>query len=255
MKKKLLNAVILALSVSFLLGPQLKINEQEEKPTAKKLDEYGDVQCELFAEILDEYANHLYQEPVSKAYVIIYPGRTLPGRTTPHFYSTKAYLMGNRGIDEKRLVILNGPEREELKVELWLVPNGATPPQPEESNLSPRDKSLPIKYNVSYPHYPSEPYVNCCVGNCLLRYPLYDDFANALRKMPDSIGYFILYKGQGDNFINRRKLASELREVMTRKYRIKTQRIKIILAARMVQHETQEMWIVPKGTSAPKLSN
>jgi hypothetical protein len=40
------------------------------------------------------------------------------------------YLVTQRGIDQSRIVVLNGGFREEDCVELWIIPRGATPPQP-----------------------------------------------------------------------------------------------------------------------------
>jgi hypothetical protein len=42
----------------------------------------------------------------------------------------KPYLVDTRGVDAKRIVVINGGYREEWTAELWIVPKGATPPNP-----------------------------------------------------------------------------------------------------------------------------
>jgi hypothetical protein len=40
------------------------------------------------------------------------------------------YLVNSRGFDQHRIVTLVGPVRDQLDVELWITPQGATPPNP-----------------------------------------------------------------------------------------------------------------------------
>ena len=41
----------------------------------------------------------------------------------------KTYLIGNKGIEGKRIVTVDGGYRENPMTELWFVPDGATPPK------------------------------------------------------------------------------------------------------------------------------
>ena len=79
---------------------------------------------------LDNLAVELQADPSTTAYVIAYGGRT--SRTgQADFLGTRArdYLVTQRGVDQSRIVIINGGFREEDCVELWIVPSGAAPPQ------------------------------------------------------------------------------------------------------------------------------
>ena len=40
------------------------------------------------------------------------------------------YLVNSRKIDARRIVTMVGGARDELKVELWIAPQGAKPPSP-----------------------------------------------------------------------------------------------------------------------------
>lgn len=79
---------------------------------------------------LDNLGIELQNDPTTTSYIIAYAGRTSRvGQAERLLARAKDYLVQKRAIDPARLVILNGGYREEDCVELWVVPQGATPPQ------------------------------------------------------------------------------------------------------------------------------
>ncbi|HKO96042.1 MAG TPA: hypothetical protein VJU86_03555 [Pyrinomonadaceae bacterium] len=88
---------------------------------------------------LDNLAVELQNDPATTTYVIAYGGRTSRiGQADLLSSRARDYLVSQRGIDASRIVVLNGGFREEDCVELWIVPSGATPPQPSPT-LQPGD--------------------------------------------------------------------------------------------------------------------
>ena len=80
---------------------------------------------------LDNLAVELQADPTTTTYVIAYGGRTSRiGQADLLSSRARDYLVTNRGIDQSRIVVINGGFREEDCVELWMIPSGATPPQP-----------------------------------------------------------------------------------------------------------------------------
>lgn len=80
---------------------------------------------------LDNLAVELQNDPSTTAYIITYAGRgSRAGEANRLGARSLEYLAGQRGIDKSRIVVLNGGYREQNCVELWIVPRGATPPQP-----------------------------------------------------------------------------------------------------------------------------
>ena len=80
---------------------------------------------------LDNLAVELQNDPSTTTYVIAYGGRTSRiGQADLLGARARDYLVAQRGIDQSRIVVMNGGFREEDCVELWIVPRGATPPQP-----------------------------------------------------------------------------------------------------------------------------
>jgi hypothetical protein len=97
--------------------------------TSRKFDEYGNISRDDEKARLDNFAIQLQQEPDSQGYIIIYAGRrTRPGDVQKRLDRARDYLTTLRGIDARRIVTLDGGTREDLTVELWLVPTGAAPP-------------------------------------------------------------------------------------------------------------------------------
>lgn len=79
---------------------------------------------------LDNLAVELQNDPSSTTYVIAYGGRSSRiGQADLLGTRARDYLVTNRGIDQSRIVVLNGGYREEDCVELWIVPSGAAVPQ------------------------------------------------------------------------------------------------------------------------------
>jgi hypothetical protein len=80
---------------------------------------------------LDNLAVNLQNDPSATTYIIAYGGRTSrAGQADALGARARAYLIKNRGLDQSRIVVMNGGYREEDCVELWIIPSGAAPPQP-----------------------------------------------------------------------------------------------------------------------------
>jgi hypothetical protein len=79
---------------------------------------------------LDNLAIELQNAPTSQAYMIVYSGRrSRAGQADRLAARAKDYMTKERGIDSSRVIVINGGYRESDYFELWLVPQGAEPPQ------------------------------------------------------------------------------------------------------------------------------
>lgn len=80
---------------------------------------------------LDNLAVELQNDPTTSTYVFAYGGRTSQAGQADRLLSrARDYVVTQRGIDASRIILVNGGLREEDCVEMWIVPRGATPPQP-----------------------------------------------------------------------------------------------------------------------------
>jgi hypothetical protein len=110
----------------------------------RKFDQYGDICCEDEKARLDNFAVALQNAPDAVGYIIFYGGRRhsypycysrrrrLPrrGEASARASRIKPYLVNARGIDSKQIVLINGGYQESWTADLWIVPKGATAPEP-----------------------------------------------------------------------------------------------------------------------------
>jgi len=101
------------------------------KLNSRRFDEFPDISRNDEKARLDNFGIELQNDPTATAYVIVYPGKSSKrGEVQQHASRVVDYLVNSRGLDQRRIVTLVGPTRDQLFVELWLTPQGATPPNP-----------------------------------------------------------------------------------------------------------------------------
>lgn len=97
----------------------------------RRFDEFPSIAFDDDKARLDNLAIELQNNPGATGYIIVYGGRTSSAaRVNTLGARARAYLVGTRGIDSSRVVVVNGGFRQTDAFELWLVPQGAAPPQP-----------------------------------------------------------------------------------------------------------------------------
>lgn len=96
-------------------------------------DRFGAIQCEDELARLDNLAVALMNSPDTRVYVVIYGGSrgTYRDEVKVRAARMKRHLVENRGLSPERVKIINGGFREELTVELRVVP--ADKPAPTAS--------------------------------------------------------------------------------------------------------------------------
>ncbi|MBC7909832.1 MAG: hypothetical protein H7Y30_04985 [Pyrinomonadaceae bacterium] len=100
-----------------------------ETPIARKFDEYGNIAFNDEKARLDNFAIELQNNPGAQGYIIAYAGRRArTGEAQSRADRAKDYLVNTRQIDSGRIVTVDGGYKEDLTVELWIVPTGANPP-------------------------------------------------------------------------------------------------------------------------------
>ncbi|HKO95375.1 MAG TPA: hypothetical protein VJU86_00170 [Pyrinomonadaceae bacterium] len=102
------------------------------KPIATKFDEYGDIRFNDEKARLDNYAIQLQNAPGATGTIVAFG--TCAGQAQARADRAKDYLVNTRGIDAGRLTTVDGGCREDLIVELWVVPSGADAPTPTNTS-------------------------------------------------------------------------------------------------------------------------
>jgi hypothetical protein len=99
------------------------------KIVPRKVDEYGDLTFTDERGRLDSFATELQNDPSSMGYIMAYAGRRARrGEAQRRGEQAKSYLVKEYGLEDARLVVVDGGHKEWRTVELFIVPSGATPP-------------------------------------------------------------------------------------------------------------------------------
>ena len=113
---------------------QASTNIVPKKPPVvecKPFDQFQSVAFDDDKARFDNLAIELQNAPDSQAYIIIYAGRTSrTGQADMLGRRTMDYLVNQRGVDARRIIIINGGYRDTDFFEIWICPPGANPPQP-----------------------------------------------------------------------------------------------------------------------------
>lgn len=110
----------------------------------QKVEEFGITNCDDWMARSESLSSKMREDESSLGYIVYYGGRVniqpygspytkrLPrrGEAFARASAIKSRYVNTFGIDENRIILLNGGYRENWTVELWLVPKGARPPLP-----------------------------------------------------------------------------------------------------------------------------
>ena len=101
-------------------------------PMARKFDEFVYArpysECDITARLTAFHEDALQLDPDAEAYIIFYRGRKRSSHHN-HFWA-KEYLAEMRGFPQNKVKAIDGGYRDDLTMELWVVPAGAKPPAP-----------------------------------------------------------------------------------------------------------------------------
>ena len=116
---------------TLLCSAECGISLPVPKIEGHRFDEFPDIARNDEKARLDNFVIELQNDPTATAHVIIYPGRHgKRNEVQDHAKRIVDYMVNSRGLDQSRIVTLVGSPRNELSVQLWITPRGATPPTP-----------------------------------------------------------------------------------------------------------------------------
>jgi hypothetical protein len=99
-------------------------------PECRKFDEFPSIAFDDTKARLDNLAIELQNAPDATAYIFVYAGRrSRAGQADALGRRAADYLVNSRGVDSRRINIINGGYREDDYIEIWICPPGATAPQ------------------------------------------------------------------------------------------------------------------------------
>jgi hypothetical protein len=230
---------------------------QETEQQGYLLDQTVDSYCsDYLKQIFDRLAIELDKDPGSTAYIIHNGKNGQEGKNLFYQRFLKSYLVNNRGVDSSRIVFRRGENRDKMIFQYWIVPTGATPPEPEKefipepiSSTTLFDKGwadLYKDYDGKLTIYSDSP-EPCDFGPNMI------GFANALFKNPNAKGYLIIYTQFGKGARRADKVAKLALDELINQYDVPRKTLKTIYGGTRSEPHI-ELWIVPEGLSLPKLT-
>jgi hypothetical protein len=97
----------------------------------KPFDQFQSVAFDDDKARFDNLAIELQGAPDTQAYIMVYAGRTSrAGQGDRLGKRAMDYLVNQRGVDARRITIINGGYRDTDFIEIWICPPGAKTPQP-----------------------------------------------------------------------------------------------------------------------------
>lgn len=104
-------------------------SDEEKEYFIRKFDEYSNISFNDEKARLDNLAIYLQRQPEMKGYIIAYAGRRARvGEAQVRTERAKNYLVSERGIEAERIVTIDGGHREELEVDVYVLPHGVSAP-------------------------------------------------------------------------------------------------------------------------------
>lgn len=111
------------------------VENKPPPPTPRRFDEFESSSFDDDKARLDAFAIELQNNPDSQGYIIMYQGTDRDSvrsrKVEVLTRRTLDYLVKARGIDPRRLQIVNWGTRLKTTYDLWIVPPGAQPPVPQ----------------------------------------------------------------------------------------------------------------------------
>lgn len=246
-------ATILAVILLAAAG-SLVVRAQTSDGVARQLDEFGILQgCDSGAR-LDNLAIEMQNNPNIRGHIICYgPQGEGSGTAANILESIRYYFVEMRGFSPDRVVTTNGGRysRNDVKIELWIVPEGAVPPQPTHSEQTAGEFTGKfIEYETQDGFMFSESMGGIYYGDIA-----FASLAEALRQQPTSRAYFVSYAGRNSDGespapgaaarIARREVGEFLRG-----YNIEASRVTTIVGGRGERTKI-EIYVLPSDSPPP----
>jgi hypothetical protein len=244
--KKIMTSTLLFLCLHFTAA---SFQAQE----AYKIDETTYLRCDLseVPQITDPpmpIFKALAENQEAQVAIIVYG---MEGYARRHAKNVRRWLSEVRGVNPQRLVTLFGGSSDQPRLEIWLVPRGASLPK-----VNPVVDDKNATQFDSYAYWEGE---SCANG----RIPALDEFAEVLKGRLDWQGYIVIRPHRNkrgisagdadwdsDGYVTRqqarRRIAKD-KSYLIRKTGLSPKQLKAVVGAADDEWTHAELWLVPRG--------
>jgi len=228
---------------------------REQGAGARPFDEFGDILVTDWLARLDNFAIELQTNPQATGYIVAYmaPNKS-PGWPLRRSQWARGYLLTARGLDEGRVQVVNGGQRDEHLYQLWVVGPGATlPVAPFDygAALAREKRAYLFDRYAYYDIDTNETGIEQGYIGYLDEKGYYASFAEALRQDPSARGCIIAYATRRQRRGSDRRLAARVKLILLKHHALGADRVVALGGGRRPERFV-ELWIVPPGAELPK---
>jgi len=203
--------------------------------------------------LLDNVGNLLKSDLSANAYLIAYSGRSsLFGSGIVHGNYARN-LLRRWVAEDSRVRAVYGGRRENLTIEIWIVSDFLSVPQPTPTIPSEQEnvKTAQKYYEYQHPYFDPTSLELFSEYEYFNRPAILDGLAVLLEKEPNLRTYIIAYDGRRDRRGTAYRLAESDRFYLAMESNIPSERVVLVSGGRR-ENRTVELWVVPEGAAAPK---
>jgi hypothetical protein len=220
---------------------------QEKITTAQKFDEFWDLMTDDVQARLDRFAERVVKDQSLEALLVAYRREDMrPGPRLREIYGFQNYLVNKRGVDPRRLKIIDGGISEKPTTELWLVPPGAKPPSIPPKGALALNGPMLFDRLTHGPGCESEYTLTLEDPGDGLKF-----FATALGDNPTLKGFILVRPSEREPLSTAGRLAVNSKQLLIKEYGVAADRIVTRLEGRRLCSEIG-LWLAPPDIAVPK---
>jgi len=219
------------------------------------IDEFGKVCSEDFSARYDAFANALYNEPQSHAFIIFYGDKSSEGTNLNFIKVLSYYGVVNRGLDKSRITIFRGENMNEMQTQFWLVRDKSKLPETGNAFQSEKIKTTSLFDKGYADFYQSEGKLEIYADGfsdlgCEFS-PNVGEFAGSLLSDENLTGYLVIY---GNKKARAEKIVKFAVDDLLKNHKIPRNRLKTIYGGKSEEPQI-EFWFVPKNDKPPVVNS
>lgn len=230
-----------------------KIFFAQETAKAELIAEFPKVCSEELMSVYDGFMSELQNNPTATGYFVFYGNESAEGRNLNYIDFILHNYPRMRRYDRSKISLVRGENQSEMKVQFWIVPNGANLPKPDKEFVRQKiTKTTRFDRNWADFHkwfgekqiYADSFYNLGCEFN-----PNVTQYANILLAEKNLTGYLVVY---GNNKKRAEKVGKFAVNDLVKINKVTRNRLKIIYGGKSEEPQI-ELWLVPKDDKPPEI--
>lgn len=227
----------------------------QEPPKAVLIDEFGKLCSEDFMARADQFYIHLQNDPNAIGYIVFRGDRKFEGRNIYWVSAMTVWYPQTMRRDLSKFVLVRGENQDDMKVQFWLVPAGATPPKPDKE-FKPSKITETTHFDRNWADFYWDESGRAQIYSigffdlgCEFP-PNVGQFARVLLSDKSLTGYVMVYTAPNRGTKRGNMVGRFAVNDLVKTHKVPRNRVKMIYGGSRGKPEI-ELWFVPKGQKPP----